>query len=766
MNRIKAGLIFVIALWLGFIAGTAQTEQQFTVNDIVFEGLNEVSQISVTDQLTFAVGDTITLNDVRDSAQRIFNLGLFKNVDPKPQENEDGMVVVFQLEENPVLRAIEISGNKQYQIGWDVIGLKIPFFWDIIKSDKIIEILKSHSVLPGQIINVNYLRLALEEITQVYAEKGYTLIQIDETQIFNSVIRGDILRIPIVEYIIEDVQIEGLSPEFEEIARDLISVPQDEPAKAAALQGTLAALTNGIYLEATGSDSVRFIPGSLVDKVIMSLQLKPRVLIEAPVEIKKIEFAGNTVYSNNRLQKHLGQWDETSLDNLALLHVLRGVYDLYHQNGHTRMRLNVQDVSAGTLRVGIDEGTVRDLTIQINYDKGYTRIHSPLAGDMEIQYFQIDEDGQELEVENNPVHTKPYVVNKALQIHPGNIFNQDRLRDTVRILLDLGYFEDVQVEFNELPDTNQIDLVLNIIEKKKLGSLNGALSWSDNGLVGKLTVAEKNLFGTGQDISLDYDRGIFGSARTNWALTYTTNGFFEKYKDFSVRLFQSFERPTFDEELTRAGGELSLTYPLNSTMDLLLRGRHENFQECLRDGASCQTPGVTDSVTLGLTNDTRDNPLFPMAGGRQVVQVEKAGGFSVGTEFTKAEVVFTQHFFVREDHNVSARLFGGWGMDMPAQEKFSLGGPGSIRGAIADKVDALAFLNLEYRIKWIEGFSTAFFTDWGLSNAKKLQGTTGLEIRVAVPLVGLTRIIIAWPVNDPAFRTFAPRFQFSFGSMF
>src|SRR5574337_803911 len=110
------------------------------------------------------------------------------------------------------------------------------------------------------------------------------------------------------------------------------------------------------------------------------------------------------------------------------------------------------------------------------------------------------------------------------------------------------------------------------------------------------------------------------------------------------------------------------------------------------------------------------------------------------------------------------RVFAGWGQGMPSQEKFSFGGPGSVRGLVESKADSLAFANLELRSKWIEGFSTALFTDWGFSSGSKLKGTVGIEARVAVPLVGMTRLILAWPVNDPGYQTLAPRFQFSFGS--
>ncbi len=767
MGKLKIVAIFVMALWMGAVAAFAQAEQTFLIKDIVIEGLDQVALLPVMDQFTFAVGDTITVEDVRDTSENIFAMGLFNNVTPIPEEETDGVVLTFVLDENPVLQGIEISGNRQYQVSWDLIGLKIPFFWEVVKSDKLIEILEDNDVLPYQLINRNNLDAAIVAIQQLYQERGYSLFQIDMGNVYNSIVNGDMLRIPIVEFIIEEVQIEGLDAEFEEIARSMITLPTTEPVKAVVLNQTLTGLTESIYFVPSSSQPIEPLPGSKFDKVVLKFNLGPRTLIENTIQFSSVTFTGNSAYGKDRLRTNLSKWDpDAPLDNLELLHVLEGVFDLYHKNGYSNMNLSVNNLGDGQLEVVIDEGTVGDVSVRLNYDEGHTTVTLPNEGDIEVRHFQMDDTGQEVEVAGNLAHTKPYVLNRAVQVRPGQLFNANAIRDTVRTMLNLGYFDDVQVGFGPRLDNNQVDLNLTVIEKKKLGSLNGALSLSDTGLVGKLTVSEKNLFGTGQDIALDYDRGIFGPARTNWSLIYTANGFFPIYKDFSVRLFQSFERPTFDEELNRTGGELTLTYPFTSNIDLTMGGRHEIFQECLRNNQNCDPQGVTDSVKLGVLRDTRDTPIFPMQGGREFFQVEKAGGFSVGVEFTKVDAALIHHFFILEDQNISARLFAGWGEGMPSQEKFHLGGPGSIRGLVDKRVDTMTFMNLEYRIKWLDQFSTALFTDWGFSNRSELQGTMGLEARVAIPLVGMTRLILAWPVNDPNYTTFAPRFQFSFGDMF
>ncbi len=777
MSRIKVGLVLALALWVG-IGAIGWGQQQAVVKDVRVAGNEQVPAQRILNEITFAPGDTIGTEAIQQSAQRIFDLGLFHDVRPDIQQDPDGVVITFQVAENPVVQEIQISGNRQYEVTWDVLGLKIPFFWDILKTERVIEILEEHEVALYEQVNLNNLSDALAAMRQEYEQQGYFWINIDQERMLRSLQSGEALLIPIQELNVEEIRIQGLNEELEGIARELISIPLNEPPKIQALQGSFTALNNSIYFESfdpASQENLQMQPGSRVDTLVLALQLRTRSLIDGTVAPERIDFEGNTVFSDERLRRQLGPWEPgTSLNNLDLLHVLSGAYDLYHDSGYTQMELTV-DPGDGALNVSISEGRVRNVLVRLNSEDGYTELAFTPDGPTEPAHFALDEQGEPVPAETAPGHTKPYVVENALQIAPDEIFNENKLRDTHRTLMELEYFEDVQVNVEPVADeANRVDVSLSIAEGTKLGSFNGVLTANDSGLVGKLSLSEKNLFGTGQDVSLEYDRGILGPALANWSLVYTTHGFFQEFKDFTVRLFQTFERPTVEEEITRTGGELSVTYPLSSTTDLRVGGRHENFQECARGGESCEPPGVTDSITLGWINDTRDNPAFAMEGGRRVAEIEQAGGFSVGTEFTKLTGSAVQHLATLKDQNVAVRLMSGWGVGgggeaLPSQERFSLGGPATVRGLTSKQVDAYLVLNTEYRVKWLEQFSTAAFVDWGLGpdawgEDQHLRGTAGIEARVSLPFLGTVRFALAWELRSEF--TLIPRFSFAFGPMF
>lgn len=777
MSGMRLGVVLALCLTVGTTVGLAQGGQRFVVQGIEFEGLQRVSREEALARLTFTVGDTVTADQLQENMQRLFELGTFL---PPPEAEfrvslrqvEGGAVVVFHVTETPVIRAIQISGIKRYKTVWNVLGLRVPFFWNALKAERVIEILKDHDVVPFRQVNLNDLNAAVQAVKAAYEEKGFLWISVDQERMFRSLARGQTLVLPLLELAVEQVRLEGLSPELEALARERLQIPLGEPPKLPALQQTFAALNNSIYFEPfdpSDEEQLRLAPGSKVDTLVLHLNLRPRVLIDEPLVVREIVLRGNTAYSTERLRQQLRPWQpETPLDNLSLLRVLEGIYALYHENGYGQMDLAAASPAPGVLEVTIDEGRVRNVRLTVRYESGSTEILLEEGAAPRVRRYALDAAGQATPVEEAPGHTQPYVVLSALRVHPGELFNTNRLRDTARTLMDLGYFEDVQIGIEPVAEEHLADVSFTVVEKTKLGSLNGAMTLADNGLVGKLSVTQRNLLGTGQDVSIEYDRGLVGTSQANWSLNYSTHGFFPEYKDFTVRLFRTFERPEVDEELTRTGGELSLTYPLSSTIDLLLKGRHETFQTCLRGGVSCEPPGITDSITLGAIEDTRDSPVFAMEGGQRSLELEKAGGFSVGVEFTKLSGYLTQHFPVVKDQNVALRLLGGLGLgELPAQEKFALGGPSTVRGLSVARVTRLLVLNAEYRLKWLEAFSTSLFLDAGLgawSAERSLRSTVGLEAQIVVPFVGLTRLALAWELRAPFSPV--PLFSFSFGPMF
>ena len=732
--RQKRPMIMALVAFLLFLAlpSTGQAQEVQTagmrVERILIEGNKLVTAGEIKEAIQFKVGEFVTEEEIRRSGQRILDLGYFQRVIPDYERLDGGIKVIYRVEENPTVKEIEITGNEQYGEGLKLFGLKIPFTSPILKTDRILEILKDHGTEKGKILNVKKLEKGIMAVLEEYRKKGYTLIRIGDVRL------GERVKIQFIEGKVERIEISGLDQRLEEIARGLIKIPLGEPVKIQAIQTSLQRLSSSIYFEKSDPSDISFSPGSAPDKLIMTWNLRERRLLEEPTVIEEIKFSGATVYSPEQLVHVLGPLPQGEVDNLSLLQALQGVYDLYYQNGYTMMDLANGGIADRILNIVISEGVINDIIIQGNE------------------------------------RTKDYVIRRKLTVQPGDIFNEGPLRDSYRNLQQLGYFQNIDMGFEDV-EPGRINLILTIKEKKNLGSFNGALSYAKGGIVGKLTLSWKNIFGTGQDLSLGYDRSLTGRSRANWHLDYNTSAFFPKYDFFKISLYQKAEGGEEKEKreyiLNKGGIETSFGYPLGRNTQLRLSQRYEGFHKCFKGKGSeeCAAPGTTSSITIGLINDDRNSADFPTEGGIRSLTLEQAGAFTAGTRFTKLSFALVQHFPTLANQNLALRFHGGQGFSLPSQERFRLGGIDTLRGIIPFRADKFFLVNAEYRAVLTEGAVGVAFADLGLNEEMELYSSFGMELRAQFSPVGPVRIVFSWPVVDGHIN-WQPKIDFGFGYMF
>jgi outer membrane protein assembly factor BamA len=310
-------------------------------------------------------------------------------------------------------------------------------------------------------------------------------------------------------------------------------------------------------------------------------------------------------------------------------------------------------------------------------------------------------------------------------------------------------------------------MIIDVSEQDKLGSLNGGFSISPEGLVGQLSLSGKNLYGTGQDVSLQFDRGILGKAVMNWSLDYQSRTLVEGSDFLNIKLFNntSHESSPKAHLLNRVGAEASLAYPW-ADVQLIFGLRHEAFTKEYTEEDLPVEKGLTDALSLTLNYDDRNNPIFATRGGLESFRVEQAGLFALGTEFTKLQATAIRHFPTLEDQNVAVRLVGGLGLDLEddPQEQFLLGGSMTLRGIASQRTPSMAYLNLEYRIQFIPGvLAVALFADVGTGFPWQLKKSVGIEGRFTLPYLGPVRFAFAWPITD---RIEYFKVEYGFGSFF
>lgn len=724
MKRRTFGVALVLLVALS-VAGWA-AQYPVTVSSIEIDGTVEIEDRDVLDVIGFEVGDEVSESDLRAASQAVFDLGWFSEVAPEMGENGE---ITFHVVENPVIREIVITGNT-HRKSYSAFGVRL-FSLPIMTTSKIRQILRDADIKKRSVLNRAALETALSDVITEYNDRGYVLVALGDVEL------GETLRIEIIETHVAANTISGLVTVPAKVAEEMIDLPLDEPIQRADVQTVLSRFGESVYFT-----NVEVVPqsGPKPDSVVLKWNLEERDLIREPVHFEEIVLDGISCYAQETVYAQLGEIPIEPIDNYGLLTILEGVYDLYSDAGYMMVRFAVEGIDAGNLHVRVEEGRVSEVVLS----------------------------GTE--------RTKDYVVLRKLDIEVGRILNRAEYLTSYQSLTSLGYFQSVDIAPEWVDDGVRVSVTVS--EKARLGGFEGSMALDPKtaGVVGELKVHEKNLFGTGQDVSLSYSRGLVGAeepSTVTWDLAYTSTAFFPEFDRVRLDLYRTTEEITEAEEASSVvtyGVSTSFAYPVADYIDLGLTYKHEEERTV---GETSWTP--TDSVTMALTYDNVNDVYFPTGGTRRSVSAEKAGGFSAGREYFNLGLNWIQFspaglpLFGSMKQAVGVRFKLGWGDDrLPSSQYYELGGSTSVRGMDSSSVPRMFLANIEHRVELAEdGLYMTTFLDTGVDlDAVRLDAilsTAGVEFGVNAAGI-FVRLDVAWSLSSE--WSWVPRFDIGFGQIF
>ena len=726
MNKQVFGVALVLLVGLS-IAGWA-VQYPLTVSAIEVEGTIEVRDRDVLRAIGFNVGDEVSESDLRTASQAVFDLGWFGEV--APEVGEDG-AITFHVVENPVVREIVITGNT-HRKWYSMFGVRL-FSLPSVPTSKVLQILRQEDVKKRTVLNRVGLETALKNVIAEYNDRGYVLVAIGDVEL------GETLRIEIVEAHVAANTIAGLDTVPEHVAEELIDLPLGELLQRVDIQAVLSRIGESVYF---ADVEVVPQPGPERDSVILQWNFEERSLIDEPVRIDGIVLDGITRYEEETVYALLGEISAEPVDNYGLLWILEDTYRLYSDAGYMMVRFTSEGTVDGKLRVRVDEGRISEIVL------------------------------------DGTTHTKDYVILRKLAVEEGQILNRADYLVTYQNLTSLGYFNSVDLVPEWVDDG--VRLTVTVSEKENLGGFEGsvALDSRTGGLVGELKLREKNLLGTGQDVSLSYSRGLVGEDEPNevtWNLAYTSVAFFPGFDRVGLNLYRTAEVIPESREAPLTvtyGVTTSVAYPVADYVNLGMSYMHEE-ERSVAAGETNWTP--TDSVTMALSYDDVSDIYFPNDGTRRSVSLEKAGGFSAGREYFNLGLNWVQFspvdlpLFGDLREAIGLRFKVGWGDSrLPRSKYYELGGSQSVRGMNTFSVPRVFLANVEYRLEVVEGtLYVTTFCDTGISlDAVRLDAilsTAGLEFGVSAAGI-FVRFDLAWPVSSD--WSWVPHFEIGFDRMF
>ena len=236
------------------------------------------------------------------------------------------------------------------------------------------------------------------------------------------------------------------------------------------------------------------------------------------------------------------------------------------------------------------------------------------------------------------VRTKDDVIRREFRLVEGDAFNSAKLRRSRTRIQNLDFFETVELE--PVPGSAPDKAVINVtVAKKSTGNISlGAGFSTDSGVLGDIGFRERNLLGTGRDLSL---RFIIAARRSEIDLKFTEPFFLNRDIRAGFDLFRVTEDlqefGSFDKKRTgfrlRAGYHITELLTQNWAYELrdeVIEDVDDDASLVIQDAAGSN---LFSSIEHGISYDTRDNRLTPTKGyfARLATNVAGVGGdvFSV-----------------------------------------------------------------------------------------------------------------------------------------
>jgi len=377
------------------------------------------------------------------------------------------------------------------------------------------------------------------------------------------------------------------------------------------------------------------------------------------------------------------------------------------------------------------------------------------------------------------------VIRRNIYLAPGDKFSYQNLIDSKYALQRSGYLENVKIEQKKVSN-DKIDILVKVTEGLS-GTLRAGISYGSYTKLGfNLALTEKNVFGSGQSVSINAD---INSKSRNYSISLFNPRIFDTLYSFNASVFNnSFEGISYDSKqrgfTLGIGKKLSRNLSANITYGYI-RERLSNYDTNLTD---VEPKSTKSYIVSSLSYNDTDNYFFPTTGKKASVSVEYAG-IGGDQKFLKT-LASVKYFYPITDKTyqtvavlkfrVKAGLIKRIGY-LPISEKFYLGGTRTVRGFswysispkdsngndIGGKKEFIAGpeistpLSIKNKL-WLSGF-----IDYGAVGENKLNITRssyGVELDWITPM-GPISFIWAWPIKSEK-EDDLQRFEFSLGTAF
>jgi outer membrane protein insertion porin family len=620
--------------------------QGSVIREIRVAGNRRVEPETVRSYLRFNIGDAYDPAKVDQSIKALFATGLFSDV----RIDREGAGVLVTVAENPVINQVAFEGNKE--VDKDTLQNEVQ--------------LKQRSVYTRARVQAD-----VQRILDVYRRQGWFAATVDP-----KIIELDNNRVNLVFEISEGSATKVKAINF--IGNRAFSDSQ--------LRDIITTSQSGLF---------DFIKGTNVydpDRLALDKELLRQYYMKNGYADVRVVSAGAELDRDGSGFFITFVIDEGEIFNFGTVDIESQLAPIDPKS--LRGELLTQ---SGTLynQSQMDK-TVERLTLVVS-EQGYAfaRVRPRAARDPSgraINVTYLIDEGPRVYIERINIignqRTRDYVVRREFRLAEGDAYNPLMVDKAKKRLQNLGFFK--KVEIKRRPGSEPDRVILDVeLEEQSTGELSFGAGYSTSeGVIGDVSISERNLMGRGQFLRLRLG-GSF--ERLQIDLSFTEPRFLDRNLAAGFDLFHkitinSATQP-FDSRST--GGTVRLGFPLAENLWLtnsysLVNNSIDNVQT----GASralfeAQGEYWTSMWGTNLSYDTRNHPKDPTAGYYLTAGSELAG---LGGDVHYWRVVGEARYYypITEKITFAGRVTGGHimglgGEDVRLLDLFYKGGE-TIRG--------------------------------------------------------------------------------------
>ena len=404
-----------------------------------------------------------------------------------------------------------------------------------------------------------------------------------------------------------------------------------------------------------------------------------KIVLEENAPVTDFTIEGNTVISTDEILTYLLPMKGKPQNIAEINDAIAKIQDCYSSKGYILARIDsVSDDPDGTVNISIKEGTINRILISGNEK------------------------------------TKDYVIERNILTEPGQIYNENLLKEDLVRLYATQAFKDVTREIEPTEDPDKYDITINIEEQSTASiSVGGGID-SVTGVFGSVGISDNNFLGRNERLSLN---GIAGTgvilndssikrrmnlqAELSYFKPYFYNADTSLMSKVFYRDFGSYQVPLAIER--RVGAEATVAHRMKfnkhvtSTFSLgienidvsegdgkKISSLYSKYNIPISERAKQLEGGLFLSLSPALLYDTRDNATVTRKGTMASLRFdEEIGVIDFNKTHGKLTGMVKQYIPVGKKSSLSFTAKGGGkihGDNMPEVMAYRLGGPYTVRG--------------------------------------------------------------------------------------